>query len=221
MSFISGRSLWRSRDLRIAVAGRAASFLGDEVVLVALVLRIHDGGASPALIAALLAAGMLPVLLLAPLVGVLVDRYDSRRLLVGASLAQAAVCLGLASVESHAALLGLAALLGAGQSLNSTTWLALVPRIVGTERLPEAMGLMQAAFTLVGIGAPALGGLLSGLCGTRVALLLAAVSFLGVSVAALSVRTRRMGAAPADKLRAREGIAFVCRDPVVAPLVAA
>jgi MFS family permease len=221
MSFISRRSLWRTRDLRIAVAARAASLLGDEVAIVALILRLHDVGASPAHVAALFAAGMLPVVLLAPVVGVVVDRYDSRRLLVGTSLAQAAVCLALASVEGHAALLGLAALLGTGQAVNSATWLALVPRIVGTERLAEAMGLMQAAFTLVAIGAPALAGLTTGLCGTRVVLLLAAAAFLGVTGAALLVGTRRVGVAPADEVRARDGIAFIRRDPIVAPLVAA
>jgi MFS family permease len=221
MSFTSRESLWRNRDLRIAVAARAASLLGDEVALVALILRLHDEGASAAHVAALLAAGMLPIVLLAPVVGVVVDRYDSRRLLVGTSLAQAAVCLALAAVEGHAALLGLAALLGTGQAVNSATWLALVPRIVGNERVAEAMGLMQAAFTLVGIGAPALGGLMSGLYGTRVVLLLAAASFLSVTIAALLVETRRARAAPGASARARDGIAFVRRDPVVAPLVAA
>jgi MFS family permease len=221
MPFISRRSLWRNRDLRIAVAARAGSLLGDEIAIVALVLRLHDEGASPAHVAALFAAGMLPVVLLGPVVGVVVDRYDSRRLLVGTSLAQAAVCLALAAVDGHAALLGLAAVLGTGQAVNSATWLALVPRIVGEERLAEAMGLMQAAFTLVGIGAPALGGLITGLYGTRVVLLVAAVSFLGVTAAALLVETRRTRVKTGEEVRARDGIAFLRRDPVVAPLVTA
>lgn len=222
MSFISRDSLWRNRDLRIVVTARSASLLGDEVAIVALVLRLHDEGASPALVAALIGSGMLPMLLLAPVVGVLVDRYDSRVLLLSTSLAQAAICVGLAFVDGHAALLALAALLGAGQAINSTTWVALVPRIVGDERLAAATGLMQASFTIVGIGAPALGGLLSGLYGPRVPLLLDAATFVGVAVAALLVRTRRSRAASDDEpMRAREGIAFLARDPVIAPLVAA
>jgi MFS family permease len=204
------------------VTARSASLLGDEVAIVALVLRLHDEGASPALVAALIGSGMLPMVLLAPLVGVVVDRYDSRALLLSTSLAQAAICAALAFVHGHAALLGLAALLGAGQALNSTTWVALVPRIVGDERLAAATGLMQASFTIVGIGAPALGGLLSGLYGARVPLLLDAATFLGVAIAALLVRTRRSGvAASAETVRAREGIAFLRRDPILAPLVAA
>jgi MFS family permease len=222
MSFTSADSLWRNRDLRIVVTARSASLLGDEVAIVALVLRLHDEGASPALVAALVGAGMLPMLVLAPLVGVLVDRYDSRTLLLSTSVAQAVVCVALAFVDGHAALLTLAALLGAGQALNSTTWLALVPRIVGDERLAAATGLMQASFTIVGIAAPALGGLLTGAYGPRVPLLLDAATFLGIAAAAVLVRTRRSGAVETDApVRAREGISFLRRDPVLAPLIAA
>ena len=53
-------------------------------------------------------------------------------------------------------------------------------------------------------------------------LLLDAATFLGVAIAALLVRTRRSGvAASAETVRAREGIAFLRRDPILAPLVAA
>jgi MFS family permease len=219
MSFISRESLWRNRDLRIVVTARAASFLGDEVAIVALVLRLHDQGASTALVAALIGAGMLPMLVLAPIVGVVVDRYDSRRLLFCTSLAQAAVCAALAFVEGQAAVLALAAVLGAGQALNQSTLAALVPRIVGDDRLAEAQGLLQASFTLVGVAAPALAGVLTGIYGTSVPLLLDAATFLCVTAAALLVATRRRGSGRTGEVRAREGVAFLRRDPVVAPLV--
>lgn len=191
-------SLWRNRDLRIVVLGRAASFLGDEAALVALVLRLHDSGAGSWAVAGLFAAGMLPLVVLAPVVGALVDRADSRALMLGSSLVQAALCAVLAVIAPAApvpVLLVLVAVLGAAQAVASATYQALVPSIVGEDRLPAAMGLSQAAATAAGIGAPALGGLLTGLYGVRAPLLLDAVTFLGLAVAALLIRTRRGGAA--------------------------
>jgi MFS family permease len=73
------------RDLFIALAGRLTSTFGDEVALVALTLRLQGDGARPYEVALLLAAGTVPLLLLARYVG-----RTSRRLLVGAGLAAVA-----------------------------------------------------------------------------------------------------------------------------------
>src|SRR6266540_2226770 len=66
MSFTS-TSLRRNRDLWIAVVARAVSLLGDEAALVALTLRLHDGGSGAWWIAVLFVAGMAPLVLLAPI----------------------------------------------------------------------------------------------------------------------------------------------------------
>lgn len=73
------------RDLAIALAGRAVSTFGDGVAMVALTLRLQADGAQPYEVAVLLAAGAVPLMLLAGRVGRLVDGHDSRALLVGAA----------------------------------------------------------------------------------------------------------------------------------------
>jgi MFS family permease len=111
MSFTSSR-----RDLWLVVVAKSVSLLGDEVAAVALVLRLQSHGAQPIAIAALLIAAMLPLLLLAGIVGRLVDRYDSRVLLVVSSLAQGALCVLLAYTADTGVVLGLvAAQRGAGR----------------------------------------------------------------------------------------------------------
>src|ERR1700712_245027 len=99
MSFTSA-SLWRMRDLRIVVLARAVSLLGDELALVALLLRTQGQGDGAWPVVALLMAGLLPLVLLAPLVGRLVDRLDSRWLLLGSSCAQLACCLALSRLPA-------------------------------------------------------------------------------------------------------------------------
>ncbi|HEX9232228.1 MAG TPA: MFS transporter [Jatrophihabitantaceae bacterium] len=218
MSFTSA-SLRRNRDLWIAVVARAVSLLGDEAALVALTLRLHDGGSGAWWIAVLFVAGMAPLVLLAPIAGALVDRYDSRVLLVWSGLAQTAACLVLVQLHSVPLVLALVAVLGAGQAVNGATWQALLPSIVGADQLPAAIGMSQAVRTAAGIAAPAVGGALTGLYGARVPLLVDAATFLIVVLAGLMVRTRRRVAQAATPRGRRRGYGVVRDDPVIAALL--
>lgn len=185
MSFTSaGRDLW------LVVVARSVSLLGDEVAALALTLRLQSHGAGTAAVAALLVVALVPLVVLAPLVGRLVDSHDSRALLVISSLAQAGLCGVLAFQTGTAAILALVAALGCGQAVNGATWQALLPAIVGTERLPRAMGLAQAGGTVATIASPALAGLLFAAYGARVPLLLDTGTFLAITVAALLVAAR-------------------------------
>src|SRR3954454_16355294 len=112
----SQSSVWRHRDLRIAASARAVSFLGDEVALVALLLRIHDSGGGPRGVAALLLAAAIPTVVLAPWAGRVADRYDSRRVLVTCGFGQAALCVALAFTTPIVAVLALVACLQAVQA---------------------------------------------------------------------------------------------------------
>jgi MFS family permease len=218
-TFLSPSSLWRVRDLRIAVLARAVSLLGDELALVALLLRTQGAGDGAWPVVALLLAGGLPLVLLAPLVGRLVDRIDSRRLLLVSGCGQLACCLALASLPSQPVILALVAVLGAAEAVNSATWQALLPSISGLDRLPAALGLSQATSTVAAITAPVIAGLLTGLYGARVPLLLDAISFTGIALAALAIRTRR-GSSAGRASDPRGGWAIVRSDAMLLPLVA-
>ena len=67
----------------------ALSAAGDMLLVVVLALRVHDLTGSGFAVAALFGALMVPIVLLAPLAGRLVDRVETRRLLLLVSLAQA------------------------------------------------------------------------------------------------------------------------------------
>src|ERR1700752_615736 len=84
-----------NRDFMTALAGRSASRFGDEVALVALTLRLQASGAHPYQVALLLAAGLVPFILLARVPGRAADSADSRRVLVWATTAQACCCIPL------------------------------------------------------------------------------------------------------------------------------
>jgi len=210
------------RDLVIALAGRAVSTFGDGVALVALTLRLQADGARPYEVGLLLAAGIIPLLLLARPVGRVADSRDSRLLLVGAGVMEVACTVPLIVLHSVVAIVVLVALLGAASSVAAATWSALVPRIVGEDHVAGAVSAQQSLNALVLVGGPAVGGLLAGEFGSGLPLAVDAATFVVVTAAAALVRTRRkpagLGSDP-DAGRPRGGLAIVRADPVLAPLV--
>ena len=212
------------RDLAIAVAGRVASTFGDAVALIALTLRLQGDGAAPYEVGVLLAAGVIPQLLLSRVVGRLVDSRDSRRLLVSAGLIEVACTIPLVFVHSVATVVTLAAILGAGASVTAATWSALVPRIVGEDAVARAVSLQQSLNASVLVAAPAVGGVLAGAFGTGLPLAIDAATFAVLTAAAALVRTRRRPTGLrselfADGERARGGYEILRDDRVLAPLI--
>src|SRR4051794_3683305 len=101
-----------SRDLRILVAAALVGAFGDFAAFVALWTQVHDRTHSGAAVAALFIALWGPLVACAGWAGRLVDRVESRRVLIVASLVQAAAAGALALTTSLGPLLALVALLG-------------------------------------------------------------------------------------------------------------
>lgn len=214
MSFTS-----RRRDVSWIVIAKSVSWLGDEVAMVALVLRLQSHGGGAGAVSALLIANAVPLVLLSGIVGQVVDRYDNRRLLVASSLAQAAVCAAVAFVHPTAGVLALVAALGIGQAINGAAWQALLAAIVDGDDLTRAIGHTQMGRTVGGIAAPALSGLLVGLYGAGVPLLVDAGAYVAVTGAALAIAARRVVAPVEDGTPRRGGLSIVRADAVLRPLV--
>jgi MFS family permease len=207
MSFRSAR-----RDVSLVVVAKSVSWLGDLVAEVALVLRLQSHGYGASAVAALLIANALPIVLLSGVVGRIVDRVDNQRLLVLSSLGQVAVCSVLAFTTAAPAVLGLVALLGAGQSVNNSCWQALLATVAEGDALTGAIGRAQAGQTIAAIAAPALSGLLVGQFGARVPLLVDAGAYAFVTGVALLIATRRVVHAAAPGTKPRGGLAIVRSD---------
>ncbi|MCZ7421433.1 MFS transporter [Verrucosispora sp. WMMA2121] len=192
MSFISGESRWA--DVALATSARGFATCGQFLTATTLTLSLQTSGAGGSAVAGMLLAATLPLVALAPLTGRLADRVDSRALLVGAGLAQSAICLALAYTGHPLLVVGLVALLACGLAVAQPVLAALVPAMVRATDLPRATALNQTAGMLGVLTGPALAGFLVGGFGTQVPLLIAAVGYLALVVAGLLVRSRRGGA---------------------------
>jgi MFS family permease len=183
-------SLWSHRDIRLVLPARAVSYAGDAIATLALMLRVkeYDG---PGAITLLLLAFAVPTVLMIPVAGRIVDSYDSRAVLVWATLLQATAGVALAFSRDLVSTVGLVCVLQVGQAVAGPCWGALIPRIVGEGLVGRATGISQALIGVAMLVGSAVGGLLVEWIGGRDALLVDAATFGLLALVAGLVQTRR------------------------------
>jgi MFS family permease len=195
------RSL-RNRNYRIYYAGGVVSNVGTWMQRIAqdwLVIQLADNDG----IALGITTGLqfLPMLLLGPWGGMLADRYSKRKLLILTQvfMGVTAVTLGVLDLTGVVAVwhvFVLAALLGLGTAVDNPARQSFVVEMVGSDDLPNAVGLNSASFNLGRVIGPALAGLLIEVFDTGPVFLINGVSFLAVILALLRMRTDDLDPAP-------------------------
>jgi Na+/melibiose symporter-like transporter len=210
------------RDVRLLAGAAALSAAGDLILVVVLALRVHDLTGSGFAVAALFAALMAPIAMLASPAGRLVDRTETRRTLALVSVAQAVVAAGLVFAGGLAAILPLAALLGAGAAVAGPAEAALVPVAARDGSLAKANGWVESARYIGYTAGPLIAGALTAAGGTRAALAVNAASFAAVAIAALLLRARREPDVDPRLRPSRDGaFALLFADPALRVAVTA
>jgi MFS family permease len=204
------------QDLQLLVGAVFLSALGDWLALTALALHIEDTTDSGLAVAALFIALWLPLVVFAGPAGLLVDRFNPRRVVIVASIAQAAVVAVLALTSSLVPILILTVVLGTANAVSQPAEFTLIPRVVSAERLGVANANVETARFAGFAAGPLLGGVLAGAGGTRLPLLVDAASFVVIALAVVLVR-ERVSAMPDAAVReplgrARDGFVFLARD---------
>jgi Na+/melibiose symporter-like transporter len=203
------------RDLRLLAAATALSATGDMLLVVVLALRVHELTGSGFAVAAQFGALMVPIVLLAPLAGRLVDRVETRRLLLLVSLAQAGVATGLVFADSLASILALTALLASGAAVAGPAEAALVPAAVPNDLLARANGRIETARYAGFTAGPLLAGVLTAAGGTDLGLAANAASFAVVALAATLMHVRRRPSPSTTHEDAGGGLRLLAGDPVL------
>jgi MFS family permease len=183
-------SLWSHRDIRLVLPARAVSYAGDAIAMLALMLRMKEYG-GPGAVTLLLLAFAVPTVAMIPVAGRIVDSYDSRAVLVWATLLQATAGVALAFSHDLVSTVGLVCLLQVGQAVAGPCWGALIPRIVGEELVGRATGTSQALIGVAMLVGSAVGGVLVEWIGGQDALLVDAATFGLLALVAGLVQTRR------------------------------
>lgn len=224
-------SLWRSRSYLSIWVAATVSNLGSMLHGLALpFLAIDQIGASPGDLALIRVSAVLPGLLFGLVAATWVDRLPKRALLIAMDLGRAIVVLWvpIAAWSGTLDLLQLcavSALLGFMEFIFEAAQQAVLPRIVPPDQLVEANSKLRAASATTESLAFAAGGWLVQIFGAASVIAADAISFLASALALIGVRPTEQ-ATPAESkseqrsiwLETGEGLRFVLRHPVLAPL---
>jgi|SRR5579862_678299 len=199
--------------LPLLVGAVGVSTFGDLVGIVPVLLYVQGQSKSGLAVAAVFIALWGPLFLFAGPAGLLVDRYDSRRLMFAAAAAQAGVAVALAFASGAPTVIGLTALLGTGAALAQPSEFALIPALGGAH-MGRANSYVETSRALGFAAGPFVGGALAAVGGMKLGLLVDAGTFAAVATVALVLPRRlRPAAASEEPGRARDGAVFLARDP--------
>lgn len=178
------------RDFRFLWGGRAISLLGSWLLVVAVPAHVYALTGSLFATGLTLAAEYLPALLLGPVAGVLVDRWDRRRVMIVADLFRA-VAVSAMLVGTPTAIYVAVVAESVGAVLFRPAAQAHVPAVVGTgDTLLSANSWNAATDGVVRLLGPPLGGILLAWAGFEVLIGLDVASYL-VSAAAIAMTAKR------------------------------
>lgn len=209
-------------------AGQSISLIGTWMQMTAqswLVLTLTHSGTALGVIVAL---QTLPVLLLGPYGGVIADRVDKRRMMIGlqSMMGVQALILGVLTVTGEVEVwqIGiLAAMLGLNNAFENPARQSFMMELVGAEHLRNAVSLNSVLVNGARAIGPAIAGILIATVGDGVCFLVNAVSFIPVVLTLTSMdRTQLATVEPTPRARGqlREGLRYVRSTPTMAvPLV--
>lgn len=220
-------SLWRDRRFRRFWAGQSVSQFGDRITELALpLIAISALNASANQVAWLTALIWTPNLL-AIFLGAWVDqRAHKRRLMILADLVRAAVLLSVPAAYLLGAvtlgqLYAVALLMGTAGVLFNTAYPPFFVRLVPRASYVDANSKLSASRSASYVAGPAIGGALVQALTAPVTVVVDALTFLvsAVLVGRVSVdeppAASGNAGAPSLLQRAREGLSFVVRHPVL------
>jgi MFS family permease len=218
-------SLLRRRDFRRAYGAVAISELGDAFQYIALMWFALVAGGPLGVIAVRL-ADSIPAIVFGLHGGVVADRWDRRRVMIGADLVRGLVLVpvAIAGLTGHlplAALVAAAFVITTATSYFDPAYGGLLPRLVGRRNVQQANGLVRATADALSVGGWALAGLLLTVLPISAFFALNAASFLVSALLLAGVRAtgRSRAAEDADPPQIREGFAVLRPRPALAASV--
>jgi MFS family permease len=185
------RLLKNNRNFRLLYIGQTISQLGDWFNAVAVYALLLDLTGSATAVAMMMIVQYLPVALVGPIAGVVVDRVDRRRLMILTDVLRGGLILALLVVrradQVWIAYVVMAFVVGA-QAFFEPARTATIPNVTSGEELLPANALSSATWSaMLAIGA-SIGGVVTALFGRNVAFVVNALSFFWS--AAFILRTR-------------------------------
>ena len=214
------------RDFRVLWSGAFASTVGTWMQKVAQSWLVFDLTRSSFYLGLDDFLGQLPILLFTVLGGVIADRYDRRRLLIGSQYVQMTTAFILAALVWTGVIrvqyiLLLSFVTGFAQAFGGPAYQSLMPTLVPRTHLPNAIALNSIQFNLSRIFGSLLAGATLAAFGAAICFVLNGFSFLVVIAALLSLSVTHIPPAERKPIlqEMRGGFSYVKREPSLVALI--
>ncbi len=214
------------RDFRLVWFGACTSSIGTWMQIVAQGWLIYRLSHSARLLALDQFLGGLPIFLFSLVGGVVADRIERRKILLGSQYLQLAsagllTILVFTGVVHVWQILCLSFVSGFAQAFGGPAYQALIPNLVEREDMPNAIALNSIQFNLAVTIGPAFAGQVLAKLGEAWCFGLNTVSFLAPIIALSMITTRFMPQKTTDSMlrSLKEGIRFVRRQEAMELLI--
>ncbi|MDQ3541480.1 MAG: MFS transporter, partial [Chloroflexota bacterium] len=204
------------------------STFGDTLHYIALVVLVFELTGRGVAVATLVVAEIIPVLLLGPLAGVIIDRFARKPILIGADLARGALALSLVWPQGVAHAYVVAAGIAIGNTFFNATAQAVIPALTTEDQRLAANSVAFSTGRLVQILAAAVAGGLIAVVGTGAAFGINAATFVVSALLIARLRIPAHAGQVATDARhriggflgdARAGLRYAMRDRFVSRLL--
>jgi len=214
-----------NHDFRRLWLAAVISFLGDWFNTIALYTAVEELSGSTEAVSMVFVAKMLPIFLVTPVAGPLIDRFDRKKLMVASDVMRCLCALGLIAAyraQSLALLVALLFVMVCFGGLFIPAKSSILPQITSDRELGAANALSSGTWSVMLALGAALGGVVTELVGVETALMLDATTFL-VSAAFLFplpplLASRHEG--DDDERGFLAGIRYLWRNPYLAATIA-
>ncbi|MEO8035520.1 MAG: MFS transporter [Acidobacteriota bacterium] len=184
----------RHRNYRLFFGGQGVSLVGTWITRVATSWLVYRLTGSELLLGVVTFSSQIPMLILAPFAGVLIDRWDRRRLLIATQVVSAIqsallAVLALTNVITVTEIIVLQVVQGIINAFDTPARQAFVVEMVDEpDDLPNAIALNSSMFNATRIIGPTIAGLLIAGVGEGWCFAVDAVTYIAVIVSLLAMR---------------------------------
>jgi predicted MFS family arabinose efflux permease len=214
-------------DFRLMWIGACISSIGTWMQMVAQSWLVYEISGSSRLLGLDAFLGQIPIMLLSLVGGVVADRWERRHILIASQVVQLTCAFTLSAlVATHVVqvwhILTLSFIVGLAQAFGGPAYQALIPTLVQSEDLPNAIALNSIQFNLARVIGPVLGGLALAKLGAAWCFGLNGLSYIAVIITLILVRSayKRSDVKETMLESMKQGIQFIRQQQSMVALIA-
>lgn len=175
--------VWINQNFSLLWTGQLVSQLGDKFYAIAMAWWVLERTHSPAVMGLFMVASMLPELILGPVAGGFIDRWNRKAILIVADMIRGLAVVAAALLSWSGCLemwhiFTAAIIISLSSAFFNPTVMSVIPQLVSAEDLSKANSLSQMISGISAVAGPVAGAVLISLLGYEMVFLINGLSYL-------------------------------------------